>query len=367
MRVGSLFGIEIKVNVSWIFVFALVTWGLANPLGPLHLEGVGVAERVVLGATGALLFFASVLLHELAHSLLARRRGIKVRGITLFIFGGVSQFEGEAGDAPAEAWISVVGPLMSLALGAIFWLLYAFVAAADPASHFGMMFAYLSGINVLLAIFNLIPAYPLDGGRVLHALIWKASGDRRRATRVTVAIGRVLAGVMIALGIGIALGKDSFGGLWLTFIGWFLLQAGAAEQTGAAIAEALGSHVAAELAAPPELQVAADATAARALELMRQTQVRALPVRLGDSIIGVVSLDELAGLSDEELARTYVTALMARPENVTSAPATTPARKLVETLAQSGVAAIALTAANGSISGLFTRESVMRWLARPRT
>ena len=148
MKVGSLFGIAITVNVSWIFIFALVTWGLANPMGPLHLEGVGTAERIALGLSAALLFFASVLVHELAHSLLARRRGIAVKGITLFIFGGVSQFDGEAQDAPGEAWISGIGPLTSLLLGGLFY--GASLAVGGSATHTGAMFAYLGIANVLL-------------------------------------------------------------------------------------------------------------------------------------------------------------------------------------------------------------------------
>src|SRR5579862_4577506 len=135
MKIGSLFGIAINVNVSWIFVFALVVWALANPVGPLRLAGVAPYERVALGIVAALLFFASVLVHELAHSLVARRRGIPVRGITLFIFGGVSQFEGEARDAPGEAWISGVGPLTSLLLGLGFFGVS--LAAGGSATHLG--------------------------------------------------------------------------------------------------------------------------------------------------------------------------------------------------------------------------------------
>ena len=177
MRIGTLFGIEITVHVSWIFIFALVAWALSNPVGPLQLASSNAAVRAVLGIAGSLLFFGSVLTHELAHSLLARSRGIPVRGITLFVFGGVSLFEGDPGDAPAEAWISGIGPLTSLVLGGLFWGL----AALTPVAALAALFRYLSVANVVLAAFNFLPAYPLDGGRVLHALIWRATRSRSRA------------------------------------------------------------------------------------------------------------------------------------------------------------------------------------------
>jgi Zn-dependent protease/predicted transcriptional regulator len=360
VRIGSLFGIQITVNVSWIFIFALVAWSLANPLGPLQLQGVGATERVALGITGSLLFFVSVLLHELAHSLLARSRGIKVRGITLFIFGGVSQFDGEASDAPGEAWISGIGPLTSLVLGALF---YGLAQAVGPASHVGVMFLYLGAVNVVLAIFNFLPAYPLDGGRVLHALVWKATGNRRTATRVSVTVGRIFAALMIAWGVVETLTLNAFGGLWITFIGWYLLQAGNAEQTSAAVAEALSGHQAAELIAPPELRLTADVTAERALQTMQHNKASALPVYVGEQLLGVVSLVELVHLPPGERPNTYVTAAMTRLDSLPTAPATVPARDVLIQLAGSGVEAVVVTKPSGDVQGIVTRESVMRWLA----
>lgn len=360
MRIGTLFGIEISVDGSWIFVFALVTWALASPTGPIHVAGADTAVRIVLGILGSLLFFASVLLHELAHSLLARKRGINVRGIVLFIFGGVSLFENQAADAPGEAWISGIGPLTSLLLGALFYVL-ALLAAAQTAA--AALFGYLSLANVLLAVFNILPAYPLDGGRVLHALIWKTSGNRERATRLTARVGRLLAAVMIAYGIVETLSFDPFGGLWITFIGWFLLQAGNAEQTSSAITEALRGHTAGELAAPPELRLPADATAARALTAMAQAKVRALPVFVGGEILGVATYAELSRLSEDERTQTYVTAVMTRADDLASVPASMPASEAVAQLARTGAEAIVLIAAGGALAGVFTRESVVRWLA----
>jgi Zn-dependent protease/CBS domain-containing protein len=359
MRIGTLFGIEITVHVSWIFIFALVAWVLSNPVGPLQLTETNATVRAMLGIAGSLLFFGSVLAHELAHSLLARTRGVTVRGITLFVFGGVSVFEGDPDDAPGEAWISGIGPLTSLIIGGLFWGL----AALTPVAAIAALLRYLSVANVMLAAFNILPAYPLDGGRVLHALIWRATGSRVRATSIASAVGGAIAALLIALGIFDALLFDFGGGLWVTFIGWFLLQAGNAERSGAAMARALQGHSAAELATPTELGIGADASAKRALTMMQQAQLSVVPVVLGERIIGVLELDELAGRPSDELERTPVTAFMKRSQALSTVPATTPAGDALTLLVRGRAGVLGLTGPGGDVTGVFTSESVMRWLA----
>lgn len=364
MRIGSVFGIEISVSLSWIFVFALVAWSLADPTGPLHRTDLGTPGRIVLGVLGSVLFFASVLVHELAHSLVARARGIRVRGIMLFIFGGVSMFEDEVNDAPGEAWISAVGPLTSLVVGAVF---FGCAQALGPGSPFGALFAYLAYVNVALAIFNLVPAYPLDGGRVLHSLVWRISGNRERATSITVSTGRILAGMIIAFGIFEALAYNVGAGLWTTFIGWFLLQAGSAEQTRIAISRAMRGHTAAELAISPEFAIPANARGNEALEAFQHTSLRALPVILGDRVLGLVSYDKLSQLPDEELKQNYVTGLMTHVEDLDELPTTTSADGAIAQLTRNKAHAVALTNPQGAAIGVVTPESVMRWLAASRS
>ena len=363
MRIGSVFGIEISVSLSWIFVFAFVTWALADPTGPLHRTELGIGSRIVLGLIGSLLFFGSVLVHELAHSLVARARGVRVRGIMLFIFGGVSMFQDEVKDAPGEAWISGVGPLTSLVVGVLF---SAVAQAIGPSSTFGVLFAYLAYVNVALAVFNIIPAYPLDGGRVLHSLVWRLSGSRDRATSVTVFTGRILAGMIIAFGVFEALAYNVGAGLWTTFIGWFLLQAGSAEQMRIAISRAMEGHAAGELAISPQIAIHADARGNEALAALQQTGLRALPVVLGDRLLGIASYDTLSQLSDEELQRNYITALMTHVEDLDEVPTTTSAADAIEHLSQNKRHAVALTNTQGVAVGVVTPESVMRWLGAGR-
>jgi Zn-dependent protease len=361
VRIGTIFGIEITVHASWIFIFALVAWALSNPVGPLHLTVASPTLRALFGVAGSLLFFASVLAHELAHSLLARSRGIPVRGITLYVFGGISLFEREASDAPGEAWISGIGPLTSLALAGLFWGL-----ATLTLGPFAALFGYLSAANLVLAIFNLLPAYPLDGGRVLHALIWRATGNRARATTIAANAGGAIAAAMIALGIIEALLFDVAGGLWLTFIGWFLLRAGNAQRSGEEVARALSGHLAAELTIPPGLAVPADGSAQRALAAMQDGRFSALPVVLGERIIGVLELAELVGRTDEELASTPVTAFMKRPEALILGPATLSADDALKLLVQKRTSVLGLVSPSGDLVGVFTSDSAMQWVAGVR-
>lgn len=362
MRLGRIFGIEITVHATWLLVFGLVAWSLSSGLGPfaqLHLSQV---ERVGLAIFSALLFFLSVLIHELAHSLLARSRGIPVRGIMLFIFGGVSQFEQEAQSAPVAGWVSAIGPLTSLALAAVFLGLSKLFAAGTPL---GTAFSYLSFANLLLAIFNLVPAYPLDGGRVLQALVWRATGDPYRATRAAIVVGRIFAWLMIALGITETLVGGLTGGLWLTFIGWFLLQAGAAEGLQAEVKQALGGHTVGELATQGTA-IPADTTADAALQTMLRTGSRALPVMLGDSLLGIVALDDIGKVPPDELARTYVTAIMTREADLQPVAPETPATEALQLLAASGHDQLPVVDRNGQLAGFITQESILRWVAAHR-
>lgn len=364
MTVGSLFGIRITIDPSWVFIFALITWSLADPQGPLHRADLATGPRIALGVLGSLLFFASVLLHELSHSLVARKRGVRVREIRLFIFGGVSLFEDEARDAPAETWISAVGPLTSLVLGV---LLLVCAYAIGPGPAFGTLLGYLGYVNLALAVFNILPAYPLDGGRVLHSLIWRATGNRDRATEISVRIGRAFAGFIIAFGIFEALAYNIGGGLWTTFIGWFLLQAGGAEASRLAIERALRGHLAGELALPDQVRIEADTPAARALQVMRDAHLRSIPVVLGDRILGVVTEDALMRAAPEDLERQYVTALMTRIDEIDALPATSPAVDVIQKFGKNQAPAVALTDAKSAVTGVVTADSVLSWLSRSGT
>jgi len=362
MRLGRIFGIEITVHVTWLFVFALVAWSLSSGLGPFVQLHVSEPERITLAVFTSLLFFLSVLIHELAHSLLARSQGIGVKGITLFIFGGVSQFDAEARTAPIAGWVSAIGPLTSLGLAAVFFGLSRVSGYGTP---FATAFGYVSFANLLLAIFNLVPAYPLDGGRVLQALVWRVTGDHYRATRSAIVVGRIFAWLMIALGIAQTLLGGVTGGLWLTFIGWFLLQAGAAEGLQEEVKQVLGGHSVGELATQGT-PISADTMADVALQTMLRTGNRALPVMLGESLLGIVALDDIGKVPPEELSRTYVTAIMTRETDLEPVAPETPATEALQLLARSGHDQLPVVGRNGQLVGFITQESILRWVAAHR-
>lgn len=252
--IGRVFGIDVRVHASWMLAFAFIAWGLASGYFRFLLprqQGLS-ALPLILGGISALLLFASVLVHELSHSLVAQRRGLKVKDITLFIFGGVSNIAGEARTARDEFFISAVGPLTSFVLAGLFWI--ASQAVGAP-SALGVIFGsaravramtpdaavlnYLVAINLLLGAFNLLPAFPLDGGRVFRSIVWGLTHRYGRATSIAATVGQVFAFLMIGLGVVRILFGDLFGGLWTIFIGWFLAQAAGAARQDRVLREAL--------------------------------------------------------------------------------------------------------------------------------
>jgi Zn-dependent protease len=237
LRLGRIAGIEVSIHYTWLFAFVLVTWSLAQGFFPAMFPGFAPSTYWLLGALAALGLFGSVLFHELSHSLVARARGLSVQGITLFIFGGVSNLGGEARAPGDEFLVSVVGPLSSLLLAGIWWALQQALAPGDTPA--GALLGYLAVVNAGLAVFNLVPGFPLDGGRVLRSVIWGATHDLRRATVVASAVGQGVGFLLIAWGVARVLGGDLLGGLWTAFIGWFLNNAAESTRQQQAVAENL--------------------------------------------------------------------------------------------------------------------------------
>ena len=234
--IGRFGGVEVRLHWSLIAVFALIVWSLADGVFPS--QNPGLSDGAYLGAAivAALLFLASILLHELGHSWVARREGIEVDSVTLWLFGGVAEFKDRFASAGAEFRVALSGPLVSIGLGVLF---VAIALAGLPSAVDGAA-AWLGYINLILAAFNLLPASPLDGGRVLHAALWRAKGDYAWATRVASEIGQGFGYLFIALGLVMFIFQGSFSGAWLAFIGWYLLQGAKAEARYVATEQALG-------------------------------------------------------------------------------------------------------------------------------
>jgi Zn-dependent protease/CBS domain-containing protein len=360
MRIGKIFGIDIVVNVSWIFVFALVAWALGSDVGPLQQLNVSSELRVALGILAALLFFASVLIHELAHSVLARSRGIPVSRITLFIFGGVSTLEGDPPNATVEGWVAAIGPFTSLVLGLLF---AAAAVGLGINSPFGAIAGYLAYANIVLAIFNLLPALPLDGGRVLHAVLWNFTHDRVRATRTAAIVSRYISGAIIAFGVVESLYIGFGYGLWLIFIGWFILQAGGVELAQVQATAALHGLTAADIAAPVSVAIPADTSCSAAFADLLKYGQSSGPVVLAGRLLGLVSLYDIATVEDSLRSNTPVTAVMKRIDAVQTTRPDTDATEVLRLLGASGHRLIPVVDAAGTLLSLVTRDGVMQRIA----
>ena len=219
VRIARILGVDVRVHITWLVAVFLVTWSLARGFFPSEFPGWDGEVYWATGVSGAGLLFGSVLLHELAHCVLARARGLPVNGITLFIFGGVSAIQTDRENAADEFLIAIVGPLTSVALAGASWALTLLPEAGTPLEA---LLIYLTFINVALALFNLVPGFPLDGGRVLRAVLWGTMNDFRRATSIASFIGQGVAFGLIIWGVARLLSQDVMGGLWIALIGWFL-------------------------------------------------------------------------------------------------------------------------------------------------
>ncbi len=362
MHVGRIFGIDIYIDLSWFLIFVLVAWMLSSDVGPLGSAGLSLGDRALLGILTALLFFASVLAHELAHSVVARMRGLPVKRITLFIFGGVSQIGADFGSAAGEGWIAFVGPLTSMVVAVLFYFIAQALGTHSPV---GLAAGYLAWANGILAIFNLLPAYPLDGGKVLHSLIWSATGDRRRATRIAAAIGQTIALAMVALGIFTSFTVSFFNGLWFTLIGLFLFQAAKAEAYQSELASTLHGQTASALATSPPPPLSPDTNARAATEALLHSGQRAAPVVADGRLVGMITLTDLAR-AHASAPEALVSALMTPAAQLKSVTPASDSMEALSSLAQSGYHQLPVIDETGAVVGFITREGLLQRLALSR-
>ncbi len=265
-----------------------------------------------MGIVAALLLFASVLIHELAHSLVANARGLHVQSITLFIFGGVSNLEDEPERPKVEFAMSIVGPLASLVLAGIFWGLK--LAIGQEGTPLAVMLYYLASTNALLAGFNLLPGFPLDGGRVLRSIIWGTTGSLTRATNIAATVGQIFGWGFIALGVFLALSGNFLNGLWIAFIGWFLSSAADTSRRGVTLKEHLtGVRVKDIMNPTPECVDPRALVGDVVRENFIQHSRRAVPVCQGDQLAGIVTLTDVKKLPQQRWAQTPVEEIMTRP------------------------------------------------------
>jgi Zn-dependent protease/CBS domain-containing protein len=331
LRLGNIAGVRVGVNWSVLVIVGLLMVGLAAGRFPLLYPGHTPLIYAVAGAVAAVAFLASLLAHELAHAVVARRHGVGVEGITLWMFGGVAKLEGEARDANADLQIAGVGPLVSLVLGVGFGVV---ASVAEQAGLSGLslgVLTWLSVVNVVLAVFNLVPAAPLDGGRVLRALLWRAHGDRLRAAVTAARAGRRFGVLLVCLGVVLVIFAAQGGGIWLMLIGWFIASAASAEEQQAQVQGRLDGVLVSDVMSPDPLTVPAGLSVGRVLEdhVLRH-RVSAFPVvDPSGQLQGLVTLNHIKRVQPELRSSVSVDDIACPPDEV---PTATPTDRLVDVL-----------------------------------
>jgi Zn-dependent protease/predicted transcriptional regulator len=297
LSIGRYGGVEVRLNWSLLVVVALIVWSLTDGVFPSQNPGLSHNTYLGMAVVASLLFLASIALHELGHSWVARREGIEVDSITLWLFGGVSQLKGRFKSPGAEFRVAVSGPLVSIGLGVLFVL----IALAGAPSAVDGVAAWLGYINLILAAFNLLPAAPLDGGRVLHSILWRAKGNFAWATRVASEIGQGFGYLFIALGLAMFVFQGSFSGAWLAFIGWFLLQGARAEARYVATEQALGGLRVRDLMVRRPVTVDADSTIGRFMDDVAWShRFTTYPVLEGDRPVGLLAFASVSAVPRSE-------------------------------------------------------------------
>lgn len=305
LGVGSIAGIKIGIHYTWLLAFALITWSLAVGFFPQGYPGFAASTYWILGASAAILLFVSVLVHELAHSFVARSRGIPVQSITLFVFGGVSNISGEARSARDEFAMAGVGPLTSLVLAGLFWGSLALLGGGT--TPLGALLAYLALINALLAGFNLLPGFPLDGGRVFRSILWGITGNLAGATGIASLVGHALAWGFIGLGFFELLSGNVLGGIWIAFIGWFLNGAADASRQGITMGEYLRGIRVKDVMNPEPETVSPDTTVQNLVQdVFLQRNLRAAPVCQSGMAVGIVTLRNVKEVPQRDWPQTLV-------------------------------------------------------------
>jgi Zn-dependent protease/predicted transcriptional regulator len=378
-RIGRIFGIDIRVDWSWLFIFALVTWNLSNLFSQSH-SGWTPATVWGLSLLAALLFFGSVLGHELAHSLVAKSQGVPVRNITLFMFGGVSNIQRDPESAGGEFWMALVGPLTSLVLGAILLLIGGSAVgsisgmsnASQVVAQLGpltTMVLWLGSINVTLGIFNLIPGFPLDGGRVLRSILWAISGNLRRATRWAAGVGQFIAWAMILAGIGMVFGlkipyfgTGLVGGLWLAFIGWFLNTASTQSYRQLVVHDILDQIPVERMmrADPPTVPINSSVSELVHDHVMGKDDY-GFPVLDGGRLAGIVTLDDVRKIARDNWDTLTVREIMTPVNHLFTVSPGEDAAEALDKLTQNDVRQLPVVR-GGELLGLLRRRDIVKWL-----
>ena len=358
---GKIFGIPLAVDYTWFLIFALMIWTLATGYFPSEYKNWPAAQYWIVGAVTALLFFGSVLVHEIAHSLAALRFKIPVHRIVLYIFGGASEISQESPDAWIDFWITLVGPAVNLALWGLLSLAGLVLPGATPVAA---VVEYLATINLLLGLFNLIPGYPLDGGRILMAVIWGVSHKKTRAVMVAASIGSFFAYLFIIIGVALLISGNILNGVWIAFIGWFVLNASGGEARRERLKSELAGHTVVEAMSRSYVTINAN-TPLQSLadEILLGGGKRSLLVKQGDTVVGLATMHVLQTVPQDQWPFTTVSQVMIPTQKMKQITPQTDIWEAMEALDKDGVNQLPVVV-DGQIQGILSREDVISFLRR---
>ncbi|HEY0593889.1 MAG TPA: site-2 protease family protein [Thermoanaerobaculia bacterium] len=356
-------GLEVRIDLSWLVVFALVVWSLAWGAFPQAYPDLGRGTYWGMGLAGATLLFLSVIVHELAHATVARRYGVPVRSITLFIFGGVADLHEEPPSARAEMRMAVAGPATSLALAVVLLLVAASGRATGVAAPVWTVVAYLGGMNVALFVFNMLPAFPLDGGRVLRAWLWKRSGDIRAATRTAADLGGILGIVLMGIGVVTLVLGHLLTGFWWILIGFFVRNAGQISYHQLFIRETLsGERVRSFMTTDPVTVPRVISVKELVEKYVFRYHHKLYPVMEQDRLVGCVTMQAIKELPPDEWERQTVGAIAEAcgPENTIS-----PDEEAMDALARMSrdKRSRLLVTREGKLEGIVTLSDLLKFLS----
>ena len=364
IKLGTVFGVELGLHYSWLVIALLITFSLA---GQFHAENRDWNETVVWSTailTG-LLFFACLFAHELSHALVARLRGLPIHKITLFLLGGVAQMEQEAADPKTEFWMAIVGPITSAVLGIIllaFAKLSGWLPGTSALTPGTALLVWLGYINLALAAFNMIPGFPLDGGRVLRAIVWWATGNVERSTRAAARVGQAIAVIFIGFGIFRFFEGAGLGGLWLAFIGWFLLQAASATYLQVRTGTLLAGLQVKDLMSEDYETVSPNLSLQEFVnQRLMRTGRRCFLVMENGQLLGMITANELRGLDSASWPLKRVGDVMRSADTIHFASPDMSVQAALEIMGREDVHQLPVLF-NGQLQGVITRAHVVQVL-----
>ena len=363
IRLFSLLGFEVRIDLSWIIIATLITWSLSKGLFPVHYKGLSTSEYWTMGVVGAFGLFFSIILHELSHSLVARRYGLPMKGITLFIFGGVAEMSDEPPSAKAEFMMAIAGPISSIFIGLLFYGISTIGTAGGwPQPIIGVV-KYVFYINILLAAFNLLPAFPLDGGRVLRSILWAVKQDLRWATRISATLGEAFGIFLIITGVFHILGGDFNTGMWWALIGLFLHSAAKSSYQQLLTRKALEGEPVQRFMEPNPVTVPPSISIEAFVEdYVYRHHYKMFPVVSHEKLMGCIATRQIKEIPREEWDRKTVgeIAVQCSPENTIGAQE--DAVKALSRMNQTGQSRLMVTK-NSRLVGILALKDLLEFLS----